>query len=158
VSQPKPSDAEALSGALVMYASRLVRAVSRRTSRDVPAASLRLLSQVDELGPTGISQLAAADRCSQPTMSSGVQNLADKGWVVKLPNPADARSCLVQITDAGLAALGDTRRKNAEVVAERLHADPRHDVDDLRRAVDLLQHLLEDHPLEDHPDESGANT
>ena len=40
-------------------------------STTVPTASLRLLSQVDELGPLTIGALATADRCSQPTMSAG---------------------------------------------------------------------------------------
>jgi DNA-binding MarR family transcriptional regulator len=145
VSQPS---LERLSAELVVYAGRLVRAVSRRAGHDVPAATLRLLSQVDELGPTTIGHLAQADRCSQPTMSSAVQNLVDKGWAAKQPNPADARSSLVHLTDAGREALGSTRRKNAAVVAARLEADPQHDVQDLETAVALLRGLLEQHPEE----------
>jgi len=131
-----------------MYAGRLVRAVSRRASHDVPAATLRLLSQVEELGPITIGHLAQADRCSQPTMSSAVQNLVDKGWAAKRPNPADARSSLVHLTDAGREVLGSTRRKNAEVVALRLAVDPQHDVQDLESAVALLRGLLDQHPEE----------
>ena len=59
---------EELSAELVLNAGRFVRAVTRRTSTDVPTATLRLLSQLDELGPLTISALARADRCSQPTM------------------------------------------------------------------------------------------
>ena len=131
-----------------MYAGRLVRAVSRRTAPDVPAATLRLLSQVDELAPVGISQLAEADRCSQPTMSSAVAHLVEKGWAVKRPHPSDARSTLVELTDAGRETLATARRRNADVVASRLLADARHDADDLAAAVALLQHLLETHPTE----------
>ena len=145
MSQP---NLEQLSAELVVYAGRLVRAVSRRTSPDVPAATMRLLSQVEELEPITIGHLAQADRCSQPTMSSSVQNLVDKGWAAKQPNPADARSSLVHLTDAGREALATTRRKNAEVVAARLEADPQHDVHDLETAVALLRGLLDQHPEE----------
>jgi DNA-binding MarR family transcriptional regulator len=126
-----------------MYAGRLVRAVSRRTSNDVPAATLRLLSQVEELAPITIGHLALADRCSQPTMSGAVQNLVDKGWAHKEPNPADARSSLIDLTDAGRKVLRDTRRKNAAVVAARLETDPQHDLQDLATAVALLKGLLD---------------
>jgi DNA-binding MarR family transcriptional regulator len=94
----KSDDAESTIAALVMYSARLGRAVSRVSLADVPAATLRLLSQIDELAPVGIGRLAEADRCSQPTMSGAVQKLADKGWVTKTPHPTDARSSLVDLT------------------------------------------------------------
>ncbi len=136
------TDVEALSAALVTYASRLGRAVSRLTAPEIPAATLRLLAQLDELGPVGISRLAQADRCSQPTMSGAVQNLVNKGWVTKTPNPADARSSLIELSEAGTTVLDDARRRIGAVVAERLEADPCHDVSDVAAAVALLEHLL----------------
>jgi DNA-binding MarR family transcriptional regulator len=147
VSETTP-DRERLAGALVTYSARLVRAVSRQTAQDIPAATLRLLSQLEELGPVGVSQLAAADRCSQPTMSAAVKNLTDKGWATKEANPADARSCLVTLTTEGLATLDEARRRNAAAVAERLAGDPRHTEADLASAVTLIQHLLEQAPSE----------
>jgi DNA-binding MarR family transcriptional regulator len=145
VSQASPDrpSLDRLSAELVVYAGRLVRAVSRRATRDVPAAALRLLSQVDELGPSTIGHLAEADRCSQPTMSNAVQSLVDKGWARKLPNPADARSSLVELTGEGRAVLAAARRRHAAVVAERLRADPHHDEQDLATAVAVLKGLLE---------------
>jgi DNA-binding MarR family transcriptional regulator len=140
VSQPS---LEQLSGELVMYAGRLVRAVSRRTSHDVPAATLRLLSQVDELGPVTIGRLAEADRCSQPTMSAAVHNLTEKGWAVKEPNPSDARSWLVALTDQGRVRLADARRRNAALVAERFAHDTRHDEQDLATTVAVIKGLLD---------------
>jgi DNA-binding MarR family transcriptional regulator len=140
VIQPTP-DVDDIA-ALVMYSARLGRAVSRVCLADVPAATLRLLSQIGELQPVGIGRLAEADRCSQPTMSGAVQKLADKGWVSKTPNPVDARSALVELTPAGTTVLHGARRRIAAVVAERLAADDCHDLDDVRAAVTLLQHLL----------------
>jgi DNA-binding MarR family transcriptional regulator len=135
-------DAESVIAALVMYSARLGRAISRVSLADVPAATLRLLSQIDELQPVGIGRLAEADRCSQPTMSGAVQKLADKGWVSKTPSPVDARSFLVELTPAGATVLRGARKRIGAVVAERLAADECHDLDDVRAAVTLLQHLL----------------
>ncbi|MGZ4493791.1 MAG: MarR family winged helix-turn-helix transcriptional regulator [Nocardioides sp.] len=140
---------ERLCGELVVYSGRLVRAVSRRTSSDVPAAALRLLSQVDELAPVTVGALAQSDRCSQPTMSAAVQNLVDKGWAGKDPNPADARSSLVSLTDEGRTVLGAARRRNAQVVAARLHHDPVHDEQDLATAVALIRGLLDQNEQEE---------
>ena len=145
MSQAKPSDEGAIAG-LVMYSARLGRALSRLTMDDVPAATLRLLSQIDELEPVGISQLARADRCSQPTMSGAVQGLVAKGWVTKTPNPDDARSSLVRLTPAGAEVLRNARRRIGAVIAERLAADPCHDTADVEAAVSLLQHILRTDP------------
>ncbi|CAN5434043.1 hypothetical protein BH10ACT10_BH10ACT10_27660 [soil metagenome] len=135
---------EELSAELVLYTGRLVRAVTRHSSTDVPTASLRLLSQVDELGPVTVGALARADRSSQPTMSAGLQVLCDRGWAVKRPNPADARSRLVSLTGAGRTVLTGARRERAEIVAARLRSDPRHTESDLATAVAVLRGLLED--------------
>ena len=137
---------EELSAELVLYTGRLVRAITRQCAGlavDVPTAQLRLLSQVDEIGPVTIGALAAADRCSQPTMSAGVQVLCERGWAVKAPNPADARSSLVSLTDSGRTVLTEARRERAAVVAARLRADPRHDERDLATAVAVLRGLLD---------------
>lgn len=137
-------EAESTIAALVTYSARLGRAISRVTLSDVPAATLRLLSQIDELQPVGIGRLAAADRCSQPTMSGAVQKLADKGWVSKTAHPTDARSSLVELTPAGATVLAGARQRMALLIGDRLAADPCHDLDDVRAAVTLLQHLLRD--------------
>ena len=142
---------EELSAELVLYTGRLVRAITRQSAGlavDVPTAQLRLLSQVDELGPVTIGALAAADRCSQPTMSAGVQALCERGWADKSPNPADARSSLVTLTPAGRTVLTEARRERAAVVAARLRSDPRHDERDLATAVAVLRGLL-DQPDDD---------
>jgi len=54
-----------LSNDLVVLSARLVREI-RRNSVDIPAASTRLMSLLDELGPSTVGALAQADRCSHP--------------------------------------------------------------------------------------------
>jgi DNA-binding MarR family transcriptional regulator len=153
VNQANRPSVEELSADLVLAAGRFVRAVSRHTSTDVPTATLRLLSQVDELEPVTIGALAQADRCSQPTMSAAVHGLCDRGWGIKTPNPADARSSLVALTDSGRTVLAEARRERAAVVAARLRRAPDHDEQDLATAVAVLRGLL-DQP--EHPDHEGT--
>ena len=132
-----------LSNDLVVLSARLVREI-RRNSVDLPAASTRLMSLLDELGPSTIGALAQADRCSQPTMTGIVNGLADKGWVQRDPHPDDARSALVSMTPEGLQTLTAVRRRNATLVADRIEASGRSE-EELATAVAVLSDVLSHH-------------
>jgi len=136
---------DAAAAELVTYVARLTRAVRRATDPelDVPAALLRLLSILDELGPSTVTALAQADRTSQPTTTAAVNALVERGWGTREPNPADARSSLVVMTEPGRGVLADARRRHGELLADRL---PPYTSDDVDRAIALLKHLLENHP------------
>ncbi|MGD9961123.1 MarR family winged helix-turn-helix transcriptional regulator [Nocardioides sp.] len=134
-----------LSGELVVYAARLVRAVRRLS--DSPGAAIRVISLLDEHGPLGVGELARIDRCSQPTMSGAVNSLVQRGWVAKTPDPDDARATRVTMTEAGRTELSRVRSLNADAVAARFATLPDHDVRDLATAVAVLRDLLP-HPTE----------
>jgi DNA-binding MarR family transcriptional regulator len=129
-----------LSNDLVVLSARLVREVRRNTA-DLPAASTRLMSLLDELGPSTVGALAQADRCSQPTMTGLVNGLVEKGWLQRKPHPDDARSALVSMTREGRQALTAVRRRNAALVAQRIEASGRSE-EDLATAVAVLTDLL----------------
>lgn len=112
------SNAHESSAALVLQASRLIRIV-RRHSHHIPAASVRLLSLVDQYDSATVKDLATADQCSQPTMTGLVNGLVERGWLQREPNPADARSSLVSLTPDGRNELRDARAHNAELIQER---------------------------------------
>jgi DNA-binding MarR family transcriptional regulator len=141
VNQPVVSDAvQSLSNELVVLSARLVRDV-RRNNSEVPAASTRLLSLLDELGPSTVGALAAADRCSQPTMTGLVNGLVEKAWLKRTPHPEDARSSVVSMTALGRDLLAGVRRRNAALVAERIEASG-HSADDLATAVSVLSDIV----------------
>ena len=129
-----------LSNDLVVLSARLVREI-RRNTVDYPAASTRLMSLLDELGPSTVGALAQADRCSQPTMTGLVNGLVDKGWVQRDPHPDDARASLVTMTPEGRQMLTTVRRRNATLVAERIEASGR-SPEELATAVAVLSDLL----------------
>src|SRR4051794_21213643 len=104
---------------------------------------MRLLSILDESGPLGVTQLAQIDQCSQPTMSGTVNGLLERGWVTKRPDPADARSNLVDLTPDGRAVLTEARRANGAAVAARLAAAGV-GADALATAVAVLRSILGD--------------
>ena len=139
---PEPT-LEQLSSDLVVYAARLVRAVRRRD--DLPAG-VRVLALLEELGPTTVSALARADRCSQPTMSLAVARLLGTGDVAKDAHPADARSMLVRLTAKGRRTLTDVRRRNGAGVAERLAARHTYSIEEIATAVAVLRDLVDPVP------------
>ena len=136
-------DVDGLSSDLTVYAARLVRLVRREHA---PSAGTRVLSVLDESGPLGITALAQIDRCSQPTMTGQVNQLVEAGWATKEPNPADARSSRVHLTDAGRAELARIRQLSAALVSERLARRTDLSTDDLATAVAVLRAVLEPAP------------
>jgi DNA-binding MarR family transcriptional regulator len=134
---------EELSSDLVVYAARLVRAVRRL--HDQPAG-IRVLALLDELGPTSVTALARADRCSQPTMSLAVARLIEGGDVDKTADPSDARASVVTLTAAGRRTLAETRRVNGALVAARLVEHATHPQHDVATAVAVLRDLVDTAP------------
>jgi DNA-binding MarR family transcriptional regulator len=92
-------------------------------------------------------------------MSAGVAQLVERGWAVKVPNPADARSSLVSLTPAGRTELDVARRARADEVLRRLRDDPAHDERDLATAVAVLRGLLDAPPRDlSQPNDSREGT
>lgn len=131
---------------LLTVVARLNRMATQQSDLPMPYAQARLLAQIEQQGPSRISELAAADHCSQPTMTTQVQRLEAGGWAARRRDPTDARAVLVSVTAAGAAALTRTRTRaaRAAVVAphlERLDAEHRAVLAD---AVEILRGLLAD--------------
>lgn len=133
------SELEELGSELTLYAARLIRWLRKERVQPV---GMRVLSILDELGPTGVTALAAVDQCSQPTMSGTVTGLVDRGWVTKEPEPADARATVVSLTAEGVAVLRAARRSNGSLVAERLRLTDLTPTD-VADAVAVLRSLLD---------------
>jgi DNA-binding MarR family transcriptional regulator len=124
---------------LIIQAARLVRRI-RRSSGMANAALIRLLSILDELGPSTVTALAEADMTSQPTTTIAVKGLLERGWATRRPHPSDARASLIEPTEEGYAQIARTRLANGNAVAARMAP---YEIEDLRRATALLTHLAE---------------
>jgi DNA-binding MarR family transcriptional regulator len=138
-------DLPVLASDLVVLAARLTRAVRRAV--DHPAGA-RALSLLDEHGPSGVTALAAADRCSQPTMTATVKALLEQGLVDRAPHPHDGRAHVIALTESGRAELARIRRANAELVTARLAAT-HHTAEEVATAVAVLRDVLDAEPQED---------
>ncbi len=135
---------------MVVASARVTRMASRDVSA-LPHAAMRLLGRLDELGPTRISELAKADRCSQPTMSNLVQRQEEQGWVRREADPADSRASLISLTEAGYGELQRARQEAGAAIAARLRQLPATDLATLEAAVAVMHKILTLDVLEDTP-------
>jgi DNA-binding MarR family transcriptional regulator len=72
-----------------------------------------------------------------------VRQLEELGWIVKEPDPRDARRSQVRLTSAGRQRLAQTRRDNGAAVAERL-ARAGHTAEDVAAAVAVLRDVMDE--------------
>ncbi len=101
------------------------QAVSNLVRREFEAAGVSmtawgLLIHVEEHKRVAPSQLAAETGVTATTMRDQVQSLVDRGALRRVPNPADNRSYLVELTAAGRSDLRKGRAATA--IAEALLA------------------------------------
>jgi DNA-binding MarR family transcriptional regulator len=141
---PLPSVEKSLGVDLLSVVAKLNRLATQRTRLPLPWAQARLLSIIDDQGPTRISDLAALDHCSQPTMTMQVRRLEDAGLVTRATDPADARAVLIEITAAGTATLRQVRADRAAVIDPHIAALDEQDRQTLAASVRVLHRLLAD--------------
>lgn len=127
---------------LLRSAARLSRWASRHASFDVPFAQARLLALLDELGPSRVSTLAAADHSSQPTTTTQLNRLEAAGWVHRAPDPDDARATLVSLSEEGHAALDSVRLARLAVLSPALDQLDGPALARVQVAIDVMNELL----------------
>ncbi|HET9633837.1 MAG TPA: MarR family transcriptional regulator [Terrabacter sp.] len=143
---------------LLRSAARLSRWASRHASFDVPFAQARLLALLDELGPSRVSTLAAADHSSQPTITTQLRRLEASGWVTRASDPDDARATVICLTDEGIAAIETVRRARLAVLSPALDQLDDTGLDRVRIAVEVMNELLAaaaDAPIPHHTRKDG---
>jgi DNA-binding MarR family transcriptional regulator len=129
---------------LLGVVARLNRLATQRTRLPLPWAQGRLLSTIEDQGSARISDLAALDHCSQPTMTMQVRRLEDAGLVTRTADPDDARAVLIRITPKGVRTLAQVRAERGAVIDPHLERlDPR-ERETLAAAVRVMRQLVED--------------
>ncbi|BBX69502.1 MarR family transcriptional regulator [Mycolicibacterium psychrotolerans] len=129
---------------LLSVVARLNRLANQRVRMPIPFAQARLLSTIEDRGEARISDLAALDHCSQPTMTTQVRRLEDAGMVTRTADPQDARAVLIKITAEGKKALRQARADRGAAVDPYLERLSEADRASLTEAVDVMRRLITD--------------
>ena len=129
---------------LLAVVARLNRYATQRIQMPLPSAQARLLATIHAHGEARISDLAAVDHCSQPTMTTQVRRLEDAGLVTRTVDPGDARAVRIRITPEGLRTLNRVRVDRASAIEPQLARLQPADRQTLIEAVKVLRRLLDD--------------
>lgn len=151
-------DPGALGSELLSVVARLNRWANSQAQLPVPYAQARLLAMIQMIGPAKISDLAAADHCSQPTMTAQLQKLAGLGLVRREPHPVDSRATLVSLTQQGTTALDRTRAARRVVIAPHLASLSAAERVRLAGAVEVLRGVTDRLPNRPSPESTKTKT
>jgi DNA-binding MarR family transcriptional regulator len=139
-----PATETTLAADLLSVVARLNRLATQRVKMELPYAQARLLSTIEDQGAARISDLAASDHCSQPTMTTQVRRLEDGGLVSRVTDPVDARAVLISITEKGREVLARARSDRGAVVNPYLERLEQGDRESLTEAVRVMRAILAD--------------
>jgi DNA-binding MarR family transcriptional regulator len=139
-----PATDTALGADLLAVISRIDRLANQRVRPRLSCARARLLSAIKEHGPARVSDLAAFDYCSQPTMTRLVRLLEDAGLVSRTTDSADARAALISITAEGRSVLAQVHAEGDAAIDQHLARLDDADRQTLAEAVRIMRDLLDD--------------
>jgi DNA-binding MarR family transcriptional regulator len=89
-------------------------------SAPIGASGVSALAEVVREGPLRLGDLAARERIAPATLTRVVSGLVDHGYVIRTPDPDDARASRLTATDAGRELISGLRSHRAEQLAARL--------------------------------------
>jgi len=138
-------DLHALGEDLITTAARVVRWVPKEDGFGISLAAARLLARLNDNGPTRISDLALAERCSQPTITNHVKRLEAAQLVDRTADPRDARAWMIKLTNKGNQQLTLMRASIGTSLAPYLATMSKRDLKALRDGGDAMQRLMAVH-------------
>ena len=135
-------DLHTLGEDLVTTAARVVRWVPKSDSFTLSLAAARILARLSDDGPTRISDLAAAERCSQPTITNHVKRLEALQLVDRRTDARDARAWIIDLTDHGRRELTVIRDSLGTSIEPYLARMSRRDLKALREGIEAIRRLM----------------
>jgi DNA-binding MarR family transcriptional regulator len=126
----------------VLRLSRRLRA--ERTDETLTASQLSALATLCQHGPLTLGDLAAHERVRPPSMTRIVGHLEERELAVRVPDPADKRQVLVEISQTGKDLLKADRRRRDAWLALRLKGLSSEDRALLLAAAPILDRLAQE--------------
>ena len=127
---------------LITTAARVVRWVPKEDGFGISLAAARLLARLHDDGPTRISDLALAEKCSQPTITNHVKRLEAAHLVDRAADPRDARAWMIKLTKKGYQQLSSMRASIGTSLEPYLATMSKRDIKALRDGVEAMQRLM----------------
>jgi DNA-binding MarR family transcriptional regulator len=115
----------------------------RRKGRTLSLTGASALATLERTGPRRLTDLAATEEVTQPSMTALVTQLEELGYAERRRDPADARVVLVAITRAGRQHLRAMRRAGASVLTALIDKLGNDEAAALNAALPALLRLVE---------------
>jgi DNA-binding MarR family transcriptional regulator len=139
---PVRVDSSLLASELRVVLGQLIRRL--RAEHRFPLMHASVLGRLDREGPLSTVELAAAERVRPQSMGQTLAELESQGLIARRPDESDGRRTLIDLTDAGRAALAEDRKRREGWLSEAIERDSSAaEQDVLERAVRLLERLAE---------------
>ncbi|HEX3963763.1 MAG TPA: MarR family transcriptional regulator [Trebonia sp.] len=135
------ADEQSLTSAAAVYG--LLTTLLRRAPRDISLTSLATLSTLDRAGAKRITELAAIEGVTQPSMTTLIAGLEKAGLVERSGDPNDRRVSMVSLTVAGRDYIRHRRQVGTETFATLVSELPPDEAAALAAAVPALVRLRE---------------
>jgi DNA-binding MarR family transcriptional regulator len=116
---------------------------AQRADWVVTISQLAVLSTLECHGPLTPGELATHEKVQPPSMTRVLAGLEELGLVARRPHPTDGRQVIVQLTEAGTRRCRDEVRTREAWLSRRVAALDPDDRDALRRAVEVINQLVE---------------
>ncbi|MGY0018904.1 MarR family winged helix-turn-helix transcriptional regulator [Streptomyces sp. cg35] len=117
---PTPESA-AVAAELRTAMGKLTRRVKHEDR--IPLGQVAVLGALDRDGAMTTSDLATDQRVRPQSMARAVGLLMEQGLITRRPHPTDGRKSLVELSDAGRAALETERGRRAGWLAQAIEAE-----------------------------------
>src|SRR5690349_7290863 len=126
---------------LRLAVSRLHRRI-RLATNDVPPLQLSTLVSIEQYGPLRLGELAQREAVTAPTMTRVLAALDERDLIVRFPDPDDARSVRVALSEAGRSVLEHVRSRRTALLDARLARLTTQQRSDLFAALPALEALV----------------
>lgn len=130
----------------IVRTARRLRQEAASEAHGLTPTSTSALATVDRHGPLTPSELAEIEGVKRPTMTRTLSFLEGEGLIERTPDPADGRSSLIAINDAGSERLRRLRGRKNAYLARRMRALDAEEIETLERAAEILDRMREGEP------------
>jgi DNA-binding MarR family transcriptional regulator len=127
---------------LTLVVGRLNRRLQAATG-GLSHGLLSALAVVAKHGPVRLSDLAQLENVSAPSMTRTIAELETRGYVLRRSDPLDGRAALIEVAEAGAAAVRAARHARARVITELLEDLDADERSTLHAALPVLERLTD---------------
>jgi DNA-binding MarR family transcriptional regulator len=133
-----------LADELRLVIGRLARRLRQHAVGGLTPSQRSVLATLHQSGVLRMGDLARIEDVSPPSITGIVGRLEEKGMVTRIPDPDDARSTMVQISDEATRLLEESRKARSTYLATQLSSLDANERARLETAVRILDRMIDE--------------